>query len=94
MKVIDICCELSITEKTFYRWRSRYNGMEVAEVKCLRELEAGNSKFRDGCLNQLWFSSIKEARETIESWRIDYNEVCSHSALGYQPSSEFAEVTA
>ncbi len=54
-------------------------------------VESFNGKFRDGCLNQFWFRSIKEAREIIEDWRIDYNEVRPHSALGYQPPSVFAE---
>ena len=29
MKVVDICRDLGIAEQTFYRWRSKYNGMEV-----------------------------------------------------------------
>ncbi len=57
-------------------------------------VESFNGKFRDGCLNQFWFRSIKEAKELIEDWRIDYNEVRPHSALGYQPPSVFAEVRA
>ena len=35
-KVADICRELDIDEQTFYRWRVRYRGMEVAEVKHMR----------------------------------------------------------
>ncbi len=46
MKVVDICRDLGIAEQTFYRWRSKYNGMEVAEAKRLRELEADNSKLK------------------------------------------------
>ena len=57
-------------------------------------VESFNGKFRDGCLNQYCFRSIKEAREIIENWRIDYNEVRPHSALGYQPPSVFAEAIA
>ena len=54
-------------------------------------VESFNGKFQDGCLNQYFFRSIKEAGEIIEDWRIDYNEVHLHSALGYQPPSIFAE---
>ena len=46
IKVIDICRELGIAEQTFYRWRSKYDGMEVSEAKRLRELEAENSKLK------------------------------------------------
>ena len=57
-------------------------------------VESFKGKFRDSCLNQFWFRSIKEARKVIEDWRIDYNEVRPHSALGYQPPSVFAEAIA
>ena len=46
IKVIDICRQLGIAEQTFYRWRSKYDGMEVSEAKRLRELEAENSKLK------------------------------------------------
>ena len=54
-------------------------------------VESFNGKFRDGCLDACLFRSIEEARESIEAWRIDYNEVRPHSALGYQPPRVFAE---
>ncbi len=43
--------------------------------------ESFNGRFRDECLNTNWFMSIKRAREVIESWRQDYNEVRPHSVL-------------
>ena len=30
-------------------------------------------RLRDECLNENWFISLKDARDIIESWRIDYN---------------------
>ena len=30
--------------------------------------------FREECLNENYFESLLEAKEIIESWRIDYNE--------------------
>jgi putative transposase len=41
-------------------------------------------------LNQFWFTSLLEARERIEAWRIDYNQERRHSSLGYQTPEEFA----
>ena len=52
--------------------------------------ESFNGKFRDECLNENWFMSLGEAREKIEAWRRDYNQVRPHSALGYQTPEEFA----
>ena len=46
IKVIDICRDLGIAEQTFYRWRSKYRGMEIAEAKRLRVLEAENGKLK------------------------------------------------
>ena len=38
-------------------------------------IESFNGKFRDECLNEHWFLSLAEAREKIEVWRRDYNQV-------------------
>jgi putative transposase len=46
MKNQDICRKHGITEQTFYRWRSKYGGMQVSEAKRLKELEAENRKLK------------------------------------------------
>ena len=38
--------EHGISEQSFYRWKSKYGGMEVSEAKRLRELEAENAKLK------------------------------------------------
>jgi len=48
-------------------------------------------KLRDECLNENWFSSIREARDIIETWRRDYNEVRPHSSLDNLSPTEFME---
>ena len=45
-KVGDVCRQLGIVEKTFYRWREKYAGMEVSEAKRLRELEDENVRLK------------------------------------------------
>jgi putative transposase len=52
-------------------------------------IESFNGKMRDECLNEHWFTSLGEARETIEVWRRDYNEVRPHSSLGNRTPQEF-----
>ena len=49
---------------------------------------------RDECLNTNWFMSLKHAREVIEEWRQDYNEVRPHSELKRKTSKEYAEAAA
>jgi putative transposase len=53
-------------------------------------VESFNGKMRDECLNEHWFRTLGEARQTIEAWRRDYNQVRPHSALGNRTPQEFA----
>jgi putative transposase len=48
-------------------------------------------RFRDECLNENWFISLKNARDIIENWRIDYNESRPHTSLGGLTPIEFLE---
>ena len=54
-------------------------------------IESFNGKFRDECLNEHWFQSLQQARQTIATWRRDYNEVRPHSSIGRIPPAQFAE---
>lgn len=54
-------------------------------------IESFNGKLRDECLNETLFSSLAEARETLEAWQEDYNWYRPHSALGNLTPMEFAE---
>lgn len=46
IKLMDLCREYGISEATFYNWKAKYGGMDVKEVKRLRELEAENAKLK------------------------------------------------
>jgi putative transposase len=54
-------------------------------------IESFNGRLRAECLNQHWFTSLSDAKETIEAWRVDYNEARPHGSLGYLAPSEFAK---
>ncbi len=56
--------------------------------------ESFHARLRDECLNQHWFTSLADAREKIEAWRMDYNTQRPHSSLGYQTPEEFAAAAA
>jgi putative transposase len=56
-------------------------------------IESFNGRLRDEFLNEHWFFSLGQARETIEPWRLDYNAVRPHSALGNVPPEEFEQLT-
>ncbi len=53
-------------------------------------IESFNGKFRDECLNEHWFQTVAEAQAVIAAWRLDYNEVRPHSALGDVTPATFA----
>lgn len=40
----DLCRKHGVSDATFYKWRSKYGGMEVSDAKKLKALEAENSK--------------------------------------------------
>ena len=42
----DICREIGIAEATFYSWRKKYGGMEVEQLKKLKELEEENRRLK------------------------------------------------
>lgn len=48
-------------------------------------IESFNGKLRDELLNGEIFYTLKEAKVLIERWRVEYNTVRPHSALGYRP---------
>ena len=44
--VSEVCRKMGISEQTFYRWKKKFQGMGVAEVRTLRVLEEENRKLR------------------------------------------------
>lgn len=45
-QVKDVCREHGISDATYYQWKSRYGGMEAADIKRLRDLEDENRKLK------------------------------------------------
>ena len=46
MKVGDICRQHGISEATYYKWKSKYGGMEASDLKRVKELEAENARLK------------------------------------------------
>jgi putative transposase len=44
---------------------------------------------RDECLNVHQFTSMAEAQDLIEAWRLNYNQRRPHSSLGHLTPNEF-----
>jgi len=46
MKVADICRQRGISQTTFFKWKSKYSGIEVNQLKKMKELEAELAQYK------------------------------------------------
>lgn len=46
MATADVCRKHGVSTATFYKWKSRYGGLEVSEARRLKALEDENSKLK------------------------------------------------
>jgi len=42
----EVCRQHNISEQTFYRWRTKFDGMDISEAKRLKELERENAELK------------------------------------------------
>lgn len=54
-------------------------------------IESFNGRFRDECLNEHWFTSIRQAQVIIEAWRREYNEERPKRSLGGLTPAAYAK---
>jgi putative transposase len=45
-KVTDTCRQYGISENTYFRWKSKYSGLELSDIKRMKEIEAENSRLK------------------------------------------------
>jgi putative transposase len=46
MPTVEVCRRHGVSPATFYKWKSKFGGMEVSEAKRLRALEDENAKLK------------------------------------------------
>ena len=44
--VRDVCREHEVSDATYYKWKSKYGGMQASDIKRLRELEDENRRLK------------------------------------------------
>jgi putative transposase len=44
--VTEVCRKMGVSEQSFYRWKRKYMGMGVAELRRLKQLEEENRKLK------------------------------------------------
>lgn len=68
--VKDICREHSISDATFYNWKSKYGGMEVSDVKRMKELEEENVRLKRMYANLAMDNEILRDLFTKKGWAL------------------------
>ncbi len=64
VKVKDLVREYGISEQTYYRWKSKYGGMEVSEARRLKTLEEENRRLKKIVAEkELHIEALKEVLE-------------------------------
>jgi len=46
VRVVDLCRQNGISDATFYKWRSKFGGMNISDAKRLRQLEDENARLK------------------------------------------------
>lgn len=46
VKVAELCRKHGMSDASFYKWKAQYGGMDVSQLRRLRELEAENSRLK------------------------------------------------
>ncbi len=44
--MVEVCREHGVGESTFYKWKSKYGGLEVNEARRLKSLEDENTRLK------------------------------------------------
>ncbi len=98
IKIPELSRQHGVSVQSIYRWKAKYRRF-VAFVHSTSKFVGGCPSFGQqillrysygvGCLNQHWFRSIEEARDSIDQWRHYYNHVRPHGSLNYLPPVAF-----
>ena len=56
--VPEVCKQMGISQQTYYRWRTKYGGMDPLMAKQLREMEKQNSRLKKLVADQVLDTQI------------------------------------
>ena len=79
--VTEVCRKMGVSEQSFYRWKRKYMGMGVAELRRLKQLEEENRKLKkivadltldkhmlQDVLKKSWRGRAKAPAERVSGW--------------------------
>jgi putative transposase len=88
LSAAELCREYGVSDATFYKWRSRYGGMEISDARKLKALEDENRRLKKLLAESML--DLDQARRLIAAWVADYNTARPHSSLGYKTPAAYA----
>jgi putative transposase len=60
-KIAEVCRHHGIAETTYFRWKSKYSGLELSDLKKMKDIEAENSRLKRIVADQaLQIDAMKE----------------------------------
>lgn len=62
--VTELCRQYAIGNTTFYKWRSKYGGLDVSNLKRMKVLEAENARLKKMYADERLISEVR--REALE----------------------------
>lgn len=63
----DVCRKYGISEATFYKWRSRYGGMEISDARKLKAIEDENRRLKKLLPPPAAVGRVKVLRGTLDA---------------------------
>ncbi len=60
-KITDICRKHGISEQTFHRWKGKYKGLNLSDLRKMKEMEGENARMKKIIADQaLQIDALKE----------------------------------
>ena len=66
-KAPDLCRRHGVSTQTFYRWKSKYGGLELSEAKRLKQLEEENRRLKRIVADQVLDIQMLKQEQFIQS---------------------------
>jgi putative transposase len=85
--------EMPVPERANQRWSMDFVSDRIWRGRRFRVFTIVDDYTRE-CLNDHWFTSLREARDIIEAWRLEYYRDRPHGSLGDLTPQEFATKSA
>lgn len=60
IRVDDLCRQHGMSSATFYKWRSKYGGMDASLMKRMKELESENARLKKMYAEERLISQIRQ----------------------------------